>query len=430
MAGLAILARQMGYRVTGTDEKLYPPMSTQLARVGIEWIEGYDPAHLPLEADCIIVGNTMRRGQPIIEHLLNKGLKYQSGPAFLGEACLASRWVLAVAGTHGKTTTSSMLAWILHHANLDPSFLIGGIPGNFPQSAHLGKGQYFVIEADEYDSAFFDKRSKFVHYHAKTLILNNLEYDHADIFDSLGAIQTQFHQLVRTVPSEGLIISPANDHALDEVLARGCWTPITYLGKDWRIVGTGTDAQIYHHQERLGSLPSHLSASHQQHNALSAMAAAFHVGIAPQLALQALDTFQFPKRRMELKAKIGNITLYDDFAHHPTAVRLTLAGLRQKIPSEARIIALVELGSNTMKLGIQLADLINSLSNEADKAILIGAQDYQATALPPSLSWAQKNEAIVKEVIEWIRPGDYIVVMTNKNLESLHDALIKALNLY
>jgi UDP-N-acetylmuramate: L-alanyl-gamma-D-glutamyl-meso-diaminopimelate ligase len=336
MGSLAVLAKQLGYRVTGADQQVYPPMSTQLAAAGIELIEGYDPAQLDLNPDLIVVGNVISRGNPVMEAVLNRLIPYTSGPAWLAEHVLKNRWVLAVAGTHGKTTTASLLTWILDYSHYAPGYLIGGVPNNFPASASLGASSFFVIEADEYDCAFFDKRSKFLHYHPRTVILNNLEYDHADIFPDLAAIQKQFHHLVRIVPEEGLIIYPAKDQNLRQVLAQGVWTPEQTLGADgdWQVrllAPDGSHFSVWLQGEWVGEVQWTLLGAHNVHNALAALAAARHVGVEPHNACAALKEFSGVKRRMELIGEVKGRKIYDDFAHHPTAIATTLEGLRARV---------------------------------------------------------------------------------------------------
>jgi len=340
MGGIALLARELGYRVTGSDASVYPPMSTQLRAAGIDLMEGYLPEHLYERPDMVVVGNAMTRGNPAVEYMLNRGLAYTSGPQWLAEHLLHDKWVLAVAGTHGKTTTSSLLAWILEYAGLTPGFLIGGVPGNFGLSARPGSSEFFVVEADEYDTAFFDKRSKFVHYRPRTLAINNLEFDHADIFDDLGAIQRQFHHLVRCVPGEGLIVHPGGVDAIDQTLALGCWTPVTTFGvglasdADWRaelLRDDGTEFRLHHGGMQPLTINWSQCGLHNVENAVTAVAAARHVGVPPAVAAEALAGFGGVKRRLELLATIGDIAVYDDFAHHPTAIATTLQGLRRQV---------------------------------------------------------------------------------------------------
>lgn len=383
MGGLALIARELGYTVSGSDQNVYPPMSTQLEQQGIQLMNGYKAENLDCKPDLVVIGNAMSRGNPEVEAVLNRGLRYTSGPQWLAEQVLQNRWVLAVAGTHGKTTTTSMLSWILEFNHFKPGFLIGGIPLNFGISARLGESEFFVIEADEYDCAFFDKRSKFVHYRPRTAILNNLEYDHADIFEDLEAIKKQFHHLVRTIPSAGLIITPDNEQHIAEVLDIGCWTPVvkTSIGGEgnWRaelIKADGSQFEIHFNGQSQGTVTWHLTGRHNVYNALSAIAAAHHIGILPQDAIAALCQFKSVKRRMEVIVSKDGITVYDDFAHHPTAIKTTLDGLRKQV-GDAKILAIVEPRSNTMRLGVHTQSLAESLA-EADAAIV-----YQ----PENLGW-------------------------------------------
>jgi UDP-N-acetylmuramate: L-alanyl-gamma-D-glutamyl-meso-diaminopimelate ligase len=383
MGGLAVIARQMGHQVTGSDQNVYPPMSTQLESQGIILMEGYRAENLDPKPDLVIIGNALSRGNPEVEAVLNLGLNYVSGPEWLAKHVLQDRWVLGVAGTHGKTTTSSMLSWILEHQGFKPGFLIGGIPLNFGVSARLGESSFFVVEADEYDSAFFDKRSKFVHYRPRTAILNNLEYDHADIFPDLDAIKKQFHHLVRTIPGEGLIIAPENEHNIGDVLNMGCWTPVAQTSingvSEWNaalIKADGSRFTVHRKGIEQGEVDWPLTGGHNVSNALAAIAAAHHVGIQPRDAIGALAQFRNVKRRMEVIAKLNGVIIYDDFAHHPTAIATTLDGLRKQVGQE-RIIAIVEPRSNTMRLGIHTETLAKSL-NQADLALI-----YQ----PKELSW-------------------------------------------
>lgn len=383
MGGLALIARELGYTVSGSDQNVYPPMSTQLEQQGIQLMNGYKAENLDCKPDLVVIGNAMSRGNPEVEAVLNRGLRYTSGPQWLAEHVLQNRWVLAVAGTHGKTTTTSMLSWILEFNHFKPGFLIGGIPLNFGISARLGESDFFVIEADEYDCAFFDKRSKFVHYHPRTAILNNLEYDHADIFEDLEAIKKQFHHLVRTIPGEGLIITPDNEKHIAEVLEVGCWTPVvkTSIGGEgnWRaelIKADGSQFEIHFSGQSQGTVEWHLTGRHNVYNALSAIAAARHIGILAQDAIAALCQFQNVKRRMEVIVNKDGITVYDDFAHHPTAIKTTLDGLRKQV-GDAKILAIVEPRSNTMRLGVHTQSLAESLA-EANEAIV-----YQ----PENLGW-------------------------------------------
>ncbi len=374
MGSLAQLARELGHRVSGSDKALYPPMSDQLAAADIEVFEGFDPAQLDPAPDLVVIGNAgLPRGHPGVEYVLERGLSYTSGAQWLGDHVLPGRWVLAAAGTHGKTTTASMLAWILEHAGLSPGYLIGGVPKNFERSARLGKAPFFVVEADEYDTSYFDRRSKFVHYRPRTLIINNLEHDHADIFPDLAAIQTQFHQLLRTVPGGGLVVAPTDDDAVNEVLGQGCWTPIERFGTShmraqphkldtglrWHAEDPSADGssfQVCLNEDRLGTLTWDLLGRHNVHNGLAAIAAARHAGVPPAVAIEALCAFAGVTRRLDLIAEIDGVRIYDDFAHHPTAIRTTLQGLRRRVGSE-EIIAVVEPRSHTMSLGTLRQDL-------------------------------------------------------------------------
>lgn len=440
MGSLALIARQLGHRVTGSDSNVYPPMSTQLEQQGIELWPGYEAAHLQPAPDLVVVGNAMSRGNAAIEYMLNQGLRYTSGPQWLCDHLLSQRWVLAVSGTHGKTTTSSMLAWILQDNGLQPGYLIGGVPGNFPTSADAGGGQYFVIEADEYDTAFFDKRSKFVHYRPKTLVINNIEYDHADIFADLAAIQTQFHHLVRTVPESGCIISPSDDDRVAEVLDMGCWTPRVTLstsadtGADWRarkLSADGSHFSVLYRQQVVAELQWPMLGDHNISNALAAIAAAAHVGIDAADAVASLCRFEGVKRRLEVLGEVSGITVYDDFAHHPTAIESTLAGLRQRV-GNARIFAVLEPRSNTMKLGVHKATLGASV-NDADYAWW-----YQADGLDwdlaDSLDLDSSRQRIFRGVdamIDALRKeacsGDHIVIMSNGGFDNIHQRLMQAL---
>jgi len=383
MGGLALIARELGYTVSGSDQNVYPPMSTQLEQQGIRLMNGYKAENLDCEPDLVVIGNAMSRGNLEVEEVLNRGLRYTSGPQWLAEHVLQNKWVLGVAGTHGKTTTTSMLSWILEFNGFKPGFLIGGIPLNFGISARLGESDFFVIEADEYDSAFFDKRSKFVHYRPRTAILNNLEYDHADIFENLDAIKKQFHHLVRTVPSEGLIIAPACEQHVAEVLEMGCWTPVVKTAidgeGDWQahlLKEDGSSFAVNFEGQDQGLVDWALTGRHNVYNALSAIAAARHIGILAKDAIAALQQFQNVKRRMEVIVSRNGITVYDDFAHHPTAIKTTLDGLRKQVGGE-KILAIVEPRSNTMRLGVHTQSLAESLA-EADSAIV-----YQ----PDNLGW-------------------------------------------
>ena len=436
MAGVALLAREAGHTVTGSDANVYPPMSTQLEAQGITLMEGYKPEHLDPAPDMVVIGNVMSRGNPMVEHILEKGLPYTSGPEWLGKYILQDRWVLAVAGTHGKTTTSSMLAWILEYAGLTPGFLIGGIPQNFGLSARLGNTPFFVVEADEYDTAFFDKRSKFVHYHPRTLILNNLEFDHADIFPDLNAIKNQFHHLMRTVPGNGLIVANAEEQNIKEVIAMGCWTPVEYFGDEqasWQAgeINSKGSFDVLLDNQMQGKVEWTLSGRHNQLNALAAIAAARHAGVAVDVSLEALKEFRNVKRRMELRAEIKGIKVYDDFAHHPTAIDLTLKGLK-KVMNKGRIIAVLEPRSNTMRMGVHKDLLADSLKT-ADEAYLLQPEDL-SWDLKSSLNGADNIhvvssvEDIVKQVKTFAKADDHVVIMSNGAFGGIHEKLIKSLD--
>ena len=431
MAGLAVLAKQLGHEVSGSDQNVYPPMSDQLIAQGITLKEGYCAENLD-SPDLVIIGNALSRGNAEVEAVLNRGLRYTSGAQWLAENVLQDKWVLAVAGTHGKTTTSSMVAWILEANGFNPSFLIGGIPLNFGVSARLTDSNFFVIEADEYDAAFFDKRSKFVHYRPRTAVLNNLEYDHADIFPDLAAIQKQFHYFVRTVPSEGLLIVPEGDLALEETLALGCWTPVSYtsiLGEgSWNadlLTSDGSHFGVYfgvHHQ---GEVHWHLTGEHNVRNALAAMAAAHHVGILPNNSISALSNFQNVKRRMEILASKNGVTIYDDFAHHPTAIATTLDGLRQRVGRE-KIIAIVEPRSNTMRLGVHQHTLAVSL-RAADVAIIYQPESHSTMTLASNTVVCQTLQEVVARVKNEIQHGCHVVLMSNGSFGGLSSLLIATL---
>ena len=444
MGGLAVLAKAAGHTVTGCDANVYPPMSTQLEAQGIQLIEGYGAEQIALKPDLYVIGNVVSRGNPLMEEILNRGLPYTSGPQWMGEHILRSRWVLAVAGTHGKTTTSSMLAWILEDAGYNPGFLIGGVPMNFGISARLSgndqESSFFVIEADEYDTAFFDKRSKFVHYHAKTAILNNLEYDHADIFPDLGAIETQFHHLVRTVPGVGRVVVNAREDALHRVIKRGCWSEQEWFGGDddhgWKM-RTHDDGRfdVFFNGEQLDTVNWSLTGEHNRMNALAAIAAARHVGVMPAQAIASLGRFENVKRRMELRGIVNEISVIDDFAHHPTAIATTVAGLRKKVGA-ARILAVLEPRSNTMKLGTMKDALPSSL---VDADLVFG---YGAAGGKDALGWnlgealaplGDKARAfddlgqLVQAIAAAARPGDQVLVMSNGGFGGVHQKILDAL---
>lgn len=434
MGGIAAIAKAMGHQVTGADANVYPPMSTQLTELGITLTQGYDSSQFEPAPDLVIIGNAMSRGNPAVEYVLNHNLPYTSGPQWLAEHVLQQRWVLAVAGTHGKTTTSSMLAWILDYAGLAPGFLIGGIPQNFSVSARLGESPFFVIEADEYDTAFFDKRSKFVHYRPRTLIINNLEYDHADIFPDLAAIQRQFHHLLRMVPGNGLVLSPASVTAVDETLALGCWSEQQRYGQDWQATLSARDGsafQVHYQSELLGAVQWQLTGQHNVDNGMMALAAARHAGVPIAIAIEALNQFIAPKRRMELKARVADIAVYDDFAHHPTAIATTLAGLRAQV-GEKRIFTVLEPRSNTMRMGVHKASLPASLQI-ADAVWLFEplnsgwSLEEVATAIGPHAAVCTEITDIVAQVVAAAQPGDSIVIMSNGGFGGIHDRLIDAL---
>lgn len=439
MGGIAVLARQAGHEVSGSDMNVYPPMSTQLEEQGIELIQGYEPEQLNDAPDQVVVGNAMSRGKPVVEHVLNKNMSYTSGPQWLYENVLKDCWVLAVAGTHGKTTTASMLAWILEFAGLKPGFLIGGIPANFGLSARLGETPFFVVEADEYDTAFFDKRSKFVHYHARTLIMNNLEFDHADIFENLDAIKKQFHHLVRTVPGEGLIISNGDDENLDDVLEKGCWTKVEKFSavepNGWSIRlldETGKKFEVLLDGEKQGVVNWSMIGAHNRSNALAAIAAARHVGIPVDVAVDALAEFKGVKRRQEVIGEIKGITVYDDFAHHPTAIEETLQGLRQRVGS-ARIITILEPRSNTMRMGVHKEKLAASLA-EADQVFLFQPQDIDwaldsvINELGDKARLCNSVDDMIADIIGMMQTNDHIMIMSNGGFDGLHQKLLKAMD--
>ncbi len=436
MGSLAVLAKELGHRVTGSDANVYPPMSTQLQAQGIELTQGYDAAQLEPAPDLVVIGNALSRGNPAVEHVLNKGLPYVSGPQWLADHVLQGRWVLAVAGTHGKTTTSSMLAWVLEHAGMAPGFLIGGVPQNFAVSARLGQTPFFVVEADEYDSAFFDKRSKFVHYRPRTAILNNLEFDHADIFPDLAAIERQFHHLIRTVPSEGLVIHPTTEPALGRVIEMGCWTPVQTTGENgqWQanlLSADGSRFEVSFEGVVQGTVEWPLTGQHNVANALATLAAARHVGVVAPLGIEALCAFKSVKRRMEWVAEVQGVTLYDDFAHHPTAIATTLDGLRKRI-GDAALIAVIEPRSNSMKLGAHRDGLPESV-RDADQVIWYAPPnlgwDLAATAAqcPVPAVVADSLEAIIERVKSQARPGTHVVIMSNGGFGGLHLKLAQAL---
>lgn len=435
MGSIALLARELGHRVTGTDENVYPPMSTQLEDAGIALTSGYTGDTVPDDTDLVIVGNAnLPRGNPDLESVLDKGIAYTSGAEWLGRYLLQDRWVIAVAGTHGKTTTSSMISWILEYAGLNPGYLIGGIPNNFGQSSRLGSGPFFVIEADEYDTSYFDRRSKFLHYRPRTLVLNNLEFDHADIFEDLEAIKEQFHLLLRSVPGEGLVVYPEADANLQDVISRGCWTPRLALGgESFKAEATsdGSTITVLINGKSAGTINWSLSGEHNVSNALAAVAAARHAGVRPDVACRALSEFVSVKRRMEVIHQQGNITVYDDFAHHPTAIESTLNGLRARVGND-KIIAVIEPASHTMRLGIHE----NTLANSAQAA------DFTYWFQPPNVNWDMQplvtsrswlnadidslSNAVVEQTSQITEPL-HIVIMSNGAFKGFHTILTQAL---
>jgi UDP-N-acetylmuramate: L-alanyl-gamma-D-glutamyl-meso-diaminopimelate ligase len=437
MGGVAALARELGLAVEGSDANVYPPMSTQLEALGIALAQGYRAEHLQPAPDLVVVGNAMSRGNPAVEYLLDEGLRYVSGPQWLGETVLAGREVLAVAGTHGKTTTTSLLAHLLERAGLAPGFLVGGVPGNFGVSARLGQGKPFVIEADEYDTAFFDKRSKFVHYRPRIAILNNLEYDHADIFPDLASIQRQFHHLVRIVPSNGRLIVNAHDQALAEVLAMGCWTPVETFGigvGDWQarlIEADGSAFAVSHAGQTIGDVHWSLLGRHNVLNALAALAAAHAAGADPTALLDAFAGFESVKRRMEVVGQVDGITVYDDFAHHPTAIATTLAGLRAKV-GDTRIVVALEPRSNSMRLGAHAEALAPSLA-DADAVVFLHRPELSwdaqrvTAAVNGQASTVADVDGLLDSLLRQTRAGDQVVFMSNGGFEGAPRRFVEAL---
>ncbi|NMH59931.1 UDP-N-acetylmuramate:L-alanyl-gamma-D-glutamyl-meso-diaminopimelate ligase [Alteromonas ponticola] len=434
MGGIAAIAKSQGHTVTGSDQNVYPPMSTQLESIGIILTEGFDEAQFDPVPDVVIIGNAMSRGNAAVEYVLNRNIPYISGPQWLLENVLQDRWVIGISGTHGKTTTSSMVAWLLEYAGLQPGFLIGGVPQNFGMSARLGESPFFVIEADEYDSAFFDKRSKFVHYHPRTLVINNLEFDHADIFADLAAIQTQFHHLVRTVPGTGLILSPYSNQAINDTLAKGCWSEQQFSGRNWQfelIKSDGSAFKVLHNNQVVGEVNWDLLGLHNVENGLMAIAAAHHAGVTINDAISGLAQFKNVKRRLEVRGSVNDITVYDDFAHHPTAITLTLQGLREKVGKQ-RIFAVLEPRSNTMKMGHHQQELVASWQ-QADHTLLLE---------PKGLSWSLSKLAAtsaspatcfddVSQIVNYLKQhaasGDKILIMSNGGFDNIHQRLLDAL---
>jgi len=440
MGGIAAIAKQSGYRVTGCDANVYPPMSTQLEAHGIELIEGWGVDQLDLKPDGFVIGNVVSRGNPLLEEILNRHLPYTSGPQWLADTLLRDKWVLGVADTHGKTTTASMLAWILEYASLNPGFLIGGVPQNFGISARITDSPFFVIEADEYDTAFFDKRSKFVHYRPRTAILNNLEFDHADIFPDLAAIETQFHHLVRSVPGSGLVVCNGREESLQRVLQRGCWTPVETFGaplpsgEELEVSESGWNIDAHDgvslNGKVQGKLEWNLLGEHNRQNALAALAAARHAGVPVAQGLAALAKFKNVKRRMEMKGQVNGITVYDDFAHHPTAIATTVAGLRRKVGG-ARILAVLEPRSNTMKLGV-MKDALPASLKDADLTFCYAGNlgwDARAALAPMGSQAVVKDDLsdLIEAVAAVAKSGDQILVMSNGGFGGIHDKLLNRL---
>ena len=441
MGGIAALAREAGHEVSGSDAGVYPPMSDVLGELGIRVFEGYDPAHLEPRPDCVLIGNALSRGNPAVEHTLACDLPYESGPAWLYDNVLSDRWVLAVAGTHGKTTTTSLLTWILDQAGLDPGYLIGGVPQDFSRSAHLGQSPFFVIEADEYDTAFFDKRSKFIHYRPKTLVLNNLEFDHADIFSDLEAIKVQFHHLLRTIPANARIIVNEHDEALRDVIGRGCWTPLESFASapgstaNWqaREVETGQSRvfDVIHAGDLAATVEWRLAGRHNIENALGAIAAAAHVGVDASAAAAALKQFAGVRRRLEIRGKVGGVTVYDDFAHHPTEIAHTIAALRETA-GDQRIFAILEPRSNSMKLGVHRAELADAFQGAARVYLfrpdgLSWDLDAMATAMSPPACVSSAIEELIALLVAELKPGDHALIMSNGGFGGIHDRLLNAL---
>ena len=444
MGGVALLAKQAGHEVSGADANVYPPMSTQLEQQGITLCEGYSAKDIPHDVDEVVIGNAMSRGNPAVEYVLNKNIRYSSGPEWLAKNVLNDRWVLAVAGTHGKTTTSSMLAWMLEYAGLKPGFLIGGIPANFGLSSRSGSAPFFVVEADEYDTAFFDKRSKFIHYHPRTAILNNIEFDHADIFDDLDAVKKQFHHFVRTIPGDGLIIKNGDDRNVDDVIKLGCWSQtvaihekhdLSHTADDWSIGDTSDDGKQFDvllDGRKVARVQWSQHGAHNRMNALAAIAAAQHAGVPVELSCEALKEFKGIKRRLEIRGNVNGITVYDDFAHHPTAIQETLKAMSE-LKGSGKVFAVLEPRSNTMRMGVHKESLADSLQ-AADEICL-----YQ----PAGLDWAisdvvarskkpatifSSSQAIIDYLLTQAASGDHILIMSNGGFEAIHQRLLDALN--
>ena len=432
MGGIAALAKAAGHQVTGSDQNVYPPMSTQLRKIGIRLYEGYDASQINDDLDCVVVGNVLSRGNPAIEALLDSGIPYLSGPEWLATHVLADKWVLAVSGTHGKTTTASMLAWILDYAGLAPGFLIGGVPKNFSLSARLGQSKYFVVEADEYDTAFFDKRAKFVHYRPTTLVITNIEHDHADIYPDLDSIQWQFHQLLRSVPGRGLISVNGVDPNIDNLINRGVWTPVETFSvsdkkstwwADYNLIGSKSRFSVFRHGKELGQTDWSLLGKHNLENALGAVSAAMHVDVGAEIALEALSEFKGVKRRLEKRGVFGGVTLYDDFAHHPTAIESTLSALRSQ-NSDKRILAAFEPKSNTMRMGLH-GDALGAVFNEAERVFVLssGGLSWEPASvlagLKKKLFVSTEVNELLERLLAEIRNGDQVVLMSNGDFQGL-----------
>lgn len=436
MGGVAMIARELGYKVTGSDTNVYPPMSTFLESHGIDIIPNYDVAQLQPAPDLVVIGNAMSRGNPCVEYVLDNQLNYTSGPQWLRDHLLKERWVLAVSGTHGKTTTTGMLAWILDQNGIDTGFLIGGVAGNFGISARAGSSKFFVIEADEYDSAFFDKRSKFVHYTPKTLIINNMEFDHADIFDDLKAIQKQFHHLVRTMPKSGCILSAIADKNVQDTLKMGSYSELQFIGeeKEWFAKPLNADCSqfaVFHRGEKKGEVHWNVIGKHNMHNALMTIAAAHHAGVDVEMAFQALGSFINANRRLEIKGEVNNITVYDDFAHHPTAIEATIDALRGKVGNQ-RILAVLEPRSNTMKMGVHKEEIAPSLQDA--QAVFVyqpdtipWSVDVITNALSQPAAWSADLDELVELVVKEAKPEDHILVMSNGAFGGIHNKLLAKL---
>ncbi|EIJ67751.1 UDP-N-acetylmuramate:L-alanyl-gamma-D-glutamyl-meso-diaminopimelate ligase [Pasteurella bettyae] len=437
MGGLAIIAKQMGYHVTGSDTNVYPPMSSFLEKSGITIIPHFDVSQLQPAPDMVIIGNAMKRGNPCVEYVLENQLPYMSGPQWLHDHLLHNRWVFAVSGTHGKTTTTGMLTWILEQNGLNPNFLVGGIAGNFGVSSRFTDSQYFVIEADEYDTAFFDKRSKFVHYNPKTLIINNIGFDHADIFDDLKAIQRQFHHMIRTIPQSGRILSVASEASVKETLDMGCWCEQQFLGKDqeWdatRITHDCTQFAVFHKGEKVAEVHWNIVGQHNMHNAVMAIAAAHHAGVAIADSAKALSTFVNAKRRLEVKGEVNGITVYDDFAHHPTEIQATLTALRDKVGGGVRILAVLEPRSNTMKMGVHKEEIAPALVR-ADHVFILQPDnipwdvvEITNKCVQPA-TWTADLDKLVDSIVKEAQPTDHILVMSNGSFGGIHQKILDKL---